>query len=76
MILVFVREITPLRMHDTYRLKTFRRGIMHHKMISSPAVKLVIAYANNIWEYMQGLKVFDSGGVDELNIHCLSDFAL
>jgi len=49
---------------------------MHHEMIASPAVKLVIAYAYDIREDMQGLKVFDSGGVNELNMHGFSYFAL
>ena len=49
---------------------------MHHEMIASPAVKLIVAYAYDIGEDMQGLEVFDSCGVDELNIHGLSHFAL
>ena len=38
---------------------------MHHEMIASPAVKLIVAYAYDIGEDMQGLEVFDSCGVDE-----------
>ena len=63
-------------MHHVNRIKASRRGIVHQKCLTSTAIPLSVAQAYDFGEYFQRIKIFETGGVDELDIHRLCHFTL
>ena len=63
-------------MHHVNRIKANRRGIVHQERLTGTAIPLSVAQAYDLGEYLQRIKIFESGGVDELDVHCLRHFTL